>query len=90
MYLPIIVAASYLREIVRVARTGGYAVFDIMTEACFDATTVSAWLASKNRYPVMLTLSFIRSILETDGFTLTSKFMHLYGEGVAEYLIFRR
>ena len=90
VYLPTVVAASYLREIVRVVRTGGYAVFDSMTETCFDATTVSAWLASKNRYPVMLSLSFIRSILETDGFTLTSKFMHPYGEGVAEYLIFRR
>ncbi len=41
--LRFLLVASYLREMARVSRDGGWIVFDIMTEACFSDQHLNEW-----------------------------------------------
>jgi phospholipid N-methyltransferase len=44
--LPLLVTLAYFREMARVVRAGGWIVFDVMTEKCFDAANLQAWFDS--------------------------------------------
>ena len=41
--LPFLKTVSYLQEMARVVKDGGWVVFDVMTESCFDAHHLQAW-----------------------------------------------
>jgi len=90
VYLSFLNALRYFREIFRVLRTGGFVVFDIYSEACFDDEAVNAWLMSGHDYPCFLSREYVATLFLRHGFTLVGSFFHAHGAGRSEYLVFRR
>lgn len=90
VYLPFLVSYRYWKEIWRVVRLGGYVVFDIYSEDCLDESTVEKWLKSEQYYPCFLSKSYVISIFIKHGFSYSNSFMNRHGEGLSEYLIFRK
>jgi len=90
VYLPTITTLSYFKEILRVTKTGGYAVFDIIDEECLDQIEITAWLKSTSRYPIFLGRSYVIEFFRKGGFDFVSRFHNKLGEGKSTYLVFRR
>ena len=90
VYLPFLVSYRYWKEIWRVVRGGGSAVFDIISEDCLDELTVEKWLRSKHKYPCFLSKDYVVSLFEKHGFSLLQTFTNRCGEGLSEYLVLVR
>lgn len=90
VYLPFLVSYSYWKEIWRVMKSGGFVVFDIISEDCLDELAVEKWLMSENRYPCFLSKDYLVSLFGKHGFALFKTFTTRYGEGQSLYLVFVR
>ena len=51
VYLDFIVSFQYFEEMVRVTRSGGYIVFDIVSERCMPEADIEKWAARRIYYP---------------------------------------
>jgi SAM-dependent methyltransferase len=90
VYLSFLNSSRYFREVFRVLRTGGYATFDICSEACFDDDAVDAWLRSGHDYPCFLSKGYVVALFQKHGLALVGSFFHPYGAARSEYLVFCR
>jgi len=90
VYLPFLVSYRYWLEMWRVIRIGGWVVFDIYSEDCFDEQKVEEWLKSEHNYPCFLSKQYIVSLFRKHGFSLVNTFMNKHGAGRSEYLVFVR
>lgn len=90
VYLPFLTACAYWKEMVRVAAPGAHVVFDALTESCFGDDRLSAWLASRSRYPTIVPRDFVVAKFARHGFRLRGSFHHPYGAGISEYFVFQR
>jgi SAM-dependent methyltransferase len=90
VYLPFLIVYRYFKEIFRVVKHNGFVVFDIMSEDCFDQSTVERWLRSRHRYPCFLSTEYVVSLFESGGFILLGSFRTRSDEGYSKYLVFRR
>lgn len=92
--VPLLVTLSYLREMARVARTGGWIVFDIMTESCFTPDYLQAWFDANpwqwDWTPHMVARQYALDLLGARGVSLVHSFLVPSHPAVAECLIFRR
>ncbi len=91
--IPFLPTTRYWREMARVTRPGGFAVFDIVTEACMDPETVMHWASSEletGSYPAMMPREVAVSFFSTQGFRLSGSFFVPMGPGKTETFIFRK
>ena len=90
VYLPFLRTFSYFSEMARTCRPGGHLVFDLFFLDSFDDATIERWLATPDRYPVVLTRDRVLDHFGTRGFRLVTSFDHPLGHGRSTYLILRR
>ena len=92
--LPLLTTLSYFREMARVARNGGWIVFDVMTEKCFDAANLQAWFDANpwewDWSPRMCSLRYVVDMFAGMGISAVGSFLVPLYPGVTECLVFRR
>jgi len=91
--IPFWPTCAYWSEMARVAADGGFVVFDIMTEACFDDGTVEAWLQAESQhgsYPAAMPRRLAIDFFTKRGFEQVGTFLVPMGPGKTEYFVFRR
>lgn len=90
VYVPFLTVCRYLREMVRVTRSGGHVVFDIMSEDCFDDDTVESWLQSVYNYPTFVSKQYVKDFFAGRGFSFLGHFFNRFGPGKSQYCVFRK
>jgi SAM-dependent methyltransferase len=90
VYLPLLVAVRYLREVGRVCKPGALFAADFYTEQCFTSPLLDAWLASGHNYPVLTPVSFLLELMEVYGFAPITEFFNPHGAGQSHYFCFRK
>ena len=90
VYLPLLHAFEYLQEMCRVCAPGGFVVFDFFSDEEFSADTISRWLASTDRYPVILPRTMVLKYFSDRGFTPMHEFEAKYGHSYSRYMVFQR
>ena len=88
--LDFLTSCSYFREIERVIAPGGHAVFDVMTEDCFDEAAIDAWLGTRLRYPSLHSRDYVIRYFTSRGFVVVDEFtLPLLVHGTSRYLVLR-
>jgi len=90
VYTPFLVTCKYFLEFTRVTKPGGFAVFDILSEDCFDEERLKAWLSSPHSYPCILPKEYVKNFFINKGFSYIGEFSRKFGEGRSVYLIFQK
>jgi SAM-dependent methyltransferase len=90
VYIPMLTTFDYLREAVRVCRSGGYIAFDCMLDSGFDVKTVESWRKSPWRFPVLVPEIVLRDWLEIQGLRIVSEFSDLYGASHSHYFVLQK
>jgi hypothetical protein len=92
--LPFLTMISYFREMSRVVRNGGFIVFDVMTERCFDSANLQAWFDINpwdwDWSPRMCALQYVVDMFAGFGVTAVGNFLVPLHPGVTECFVFRR
>jgi phospholipid N-methyltransferase len=92
--LPALITISYLREMARIVRNGGWIVFDIMSESCFEPESVDAWFKAHPWdwpwSPQMIARDYVINMFAERGISLEGSFMVPLFPAVAECMVFRR
>jgi len=87
--LPFLQAFEYFEDMCRVSGSGGHVVFDFFSDDQFDAGTISRWLASPDRYPVILPRRTVLQFYNDRGFKLVNEFENKYGRSHSRYVVLR-
>jgi hypothetical protein len=93
IYLPFLTSYQYFQEFDRVIRKGGYLVFDIFSEDCFNDEIVISYLQTKHRYPVLLPKNLVIKFFDERQFLFIGDFQGWspnYVKGTSIYLVFRK
>lgn len=90
VYVPFLVALSYLEESARVVQKGGLVVFDVFTEASMTDDNVDSWLSKAETWPVVLPRQFMIDFLVHRGFRLIAGDLVEYGSAGSAYFIFEK
>jgi SAM-dependent methyltransferase len=88
---PFLTTVRYLREMMRVLRVGGLAVFDVMTKGCLDGDTLNRWVSSGityGSYPALVPEEFVRELFLEKGFAFVGKFSIPMVPGQTQYFVF--
>ena len=92
--LPFLITVSYLQEMARIAKDGGWVVFDIMTEACFTSEYLNAWFDAKpwdwDWAPHLVARDFTVKLFQDRGFSLVGSFKVPLFPAVTECMAFRK
>lgn len=88
VYVPFLTTCRYWQEMVRVVRQGGKVVFDIVTEACMDETTLGKWLASGMVYPSIMPKQYAVDFFVSRGFRLMDSIFVPMRPGRTECMVF--
>ncbi len=91
--IPFLPTCLYWAEMARVARPGGYAAFDVISERCLDAPTLDKWLRSEienGAYPAVVPRAVVTTYFDGQGFDLVGTAMIPIGPGTAELFVFRK
>jgi SAM-dependent methyltransferase len=96
--IPFLRTCAYWTEMARVARPGGYVVFDIMSEGCLDEdfldlATLQRWFDSgieNGSYPTVMPRGLAVDYFESRRFKLVGSFFVAMGPGKTEVLVFRK
>jgi hypothetical protein len=91
--VPFMVTCCYWREMTRVIRPGGWAVFDVVTERCLSAEAVETWSKSGVRngsYPAAMPRDAAVGFFTAREFTLAGSFIVPMSPGSTELLVFKR
>lgn len=92
--LPVLTTLSYFREMARVARGGGWIVFDVMTEKCFDPVNLQAWFDVKpwewDWSPRMLAIQYVVDMFSGLDAKFVGSFLVPLYPGVSECMVFRK
>jgi len=88
VYLPFVVTCQYFDEMIRVARSSGWIVFDICTENCMPDTTIRKWIANKSYYPCMMPREFVIQFFARRQCSLRGSFFAPMMPGQSEYFVF--
>ncbi|NEQ28393.1 MAG: class I SAM-dependent methyltransferase, partial [Microcoleus sp. SIO2G3] len=74
VYLPFLHAFEYFTEMIRICAPGGYIVFDFYTDEHFNIEIINRWLASVDRYPVILPRNTVHQYFKDSNFNLIHEF----------------
>lgn len=87
-------SVQYFREIARILRPGGHAVFDILSEASMPEEAVDTWLKSEWRWPVVLNKDFVAGFFQRRDCQFVGDFLvpAFDEQGVCQtnYLVFKK
>ena len=87
----IITICQYFQEMIRVARKGGYIVFDIMTEECLSGDMLNRWIESGATHACSMTArNFALEFFTTRGLSFVGDFIIPLMPGVTEYFVFKK
>lgn len=85
---------GYWCEIDRVLKPGGHVVFDIMTERCLPAETITSWagrgIPSHSSYPAAMPSKAADSFFTARGFEVIGSFLSPMPPGQTEVFVFRK
>ena len=88
-----LVSAHYWLEMARVARPGGFAVFDIVTESCMSTEQLEVWVASgidNGSYPAVIPRGLATEFFAKHGFALRGSFTVPMRPGRTETFVFQK
>ena len=88
VYLPFVVTCHYFEEMIRVARKGGWIVFDIVSEACMPEAILEKWIASGVYYPCIMPRDYVIALFARRKCSLRTSFFAPMMPGQSEYLVF--
>jgi hypothetical protein len=92
--LPFLITVSYFLEMARVARSGGWIVFDIMTERCFTGEHLEEWFKADPWEwawaPHQICRDFAIGLFAGQGASLVGSFIAPHHPAVTECLVFRK
>ncbi len=92
--LPFLTVLSYLREMARVARDGGWVVFDVMTEACFGPDQLDAWFKAAPWdwpwTPHLMSRDYAVNVFAERGVVLVGSFRVPLFPATTECMVFRK
>jgi len=91
--VPFIVTCCYWREMARVIRPKGWAVFDVVTERCLAPEAVEIWATSGIRngsFPAVTPREVAISFFTDKGFMLAGSFIVPMPPATTELLVFKR
>jgi hypothetical protein len=92
--LPFLTTVSYLQEMARIAKSGGWVIFDIMTEACFTPEYLKAWFEAKpwdwDWAPHLVGRDFTVKLFQDRGLDLAGSFKVPLFPAVTECMVFRK
>lgn len=91
--VPFMVTICYWREMARVIKPGGWAVFDVMTERCLEGDALETWMRSGIRngaYPTAIPRQLPLEYFVARGFELMGSFIVPMQPGTTELMVFRR
>jgi hypothetical protein len=91
--VPFIVTCCYWHEMTRVIKAEGWAVFDVLTEACLNGDAMQRWAKSGIRngsYPAVMPRDTALNFFRKRGFTLVGSSIVPMAPGTTELLVFRR
>jgi hypothetical protein len=90
IYLSMLDAYQYFREMLRVCRPQGWIVFDFFKAESFDEATILKWLAHEERYPVVLVQRHIECYFRIRGCEIVREFDNKYGHGYSHYVVLQK
>jgi hypothetical protein len=90
VYTPLIVTCKYLYEMGRISSDGGLIAFDIYSEDCFTEKYMKKWIASGERYPVLMSVQLCDQIMSECLCQRIGDFFSPHGAGLSHYLIYSR
>jgi hypothetical protein len=92
--LPFLTNVSYFQEMIRVVQSGGWIVFDIMTEECFSPVHLKAWLDAKpwdwDWSPHMVAKNFAVKLFADHGISFVGSFYVPIFPAITECMVFRK
>jgi hypothetical protein len=92
--IPFLTTVSYFEEMARVLQNGGWAVFDIMTEACFSPEHLKAWFDAIpwewEWSPRMVAKNFAVNIFADRGVSFVGSFQVPLFPAITECMVFRK
>lgn len=92
--LPFLTTVSYFQEMARVVEDGGWVVFDIMTESCFNAHHLQAWF-NANAWdwpwsPQLVARDFTCKLFADHAIDLVGSFPVPLYPAITECMVFRK
>jgi SAM-dependent methyltransferase len=87
VYLPVLLAIEYLRDLGRALTPGGVLWFDLFTEDDMTEAEAAIWLATPHRYPVVWPRRLLDRELVAAGLRLTGELPSRVGIGTPRYLV---
>ncbi len=93
VYLSTLTSLLYFREMARVLRGGGHAVFDVISEDCLDDAEIDLHVARGNCWPTVLPKDYLITQLDHLGFDFVGDFLRPlsgYAYYKTHYVIFRK
>lgn len=90
VYLPLIQTFSYLEEMVRVCKPGGYIIFDCFTSKNFGVEIIKKWVESVYSFPVIISDELLNEFGIRYNLVLISSFNVNYHESYSTYFIFQK
>jgi len=91
--IPLLNTLGYWQEIARVTRPGGFAVFDVVTEACLDPSMIARWIDSGlhlGSYPAAVPRAVVVRYFESQKFSYVGSFVVPMGPGTTETFVLRK
>jgi hypothetical protein len=91
--IPSLPTFGYWKEMSRVCQTGGFVVFDILTEACLKPEILRKWIYSSienGAYPAAIPKEIALSFFKSEHFDFKGSFFAQMGPGFTEVLVFQK
>lgn len=90
VYLSFLNCFEYFLEMVRICEREGYIVFDIYSDKEWNIEVINKWLASRDRYPVILPEDRVVEFFENQNCRLKCRFNARHGHSYSTYLVFQK
>jgi hypothetical protein len=93
VYIPYLDCCRYFYEMIRVCKSGGYMVFDILSDKEWDQNIIETWLYREENWPVVLPEAWVIKLFVDKGCNLIGRFNAKTVFGISSYstyLVFRK
>jgi hypothetical protein len=91
--LPSLVMCSYFLEMMRIVKKGGKIIFDVVTEACMDDSTLNEWLETGSgyqHYPCIMPKQYVVDLFTASSFSFDGSFIVPMNPGKTECMVFTK
>jgi ubiquinone/menaquinone biosynthesis C-methylase UbiE len=88
VYTSFITSMSYLKEMIRVTKTGGIVAFDVFDQSSYTNEIIDKWINSGHTYPNIVPEESIVDLFFENGFKLLKTFHSPFEPGRSKYFVF--